>query len=104
MNLSNKVCIITGAASGIGAACARAFAAQIITNGDEATQRDAQLILRGEHPDVREVRRTGPAIDRDQAKDIVHLASLAPVGRMALTNYLMQSVNFALVKRTFPCL
>jgi len=28
MNLSNKVSIITGAASGIGAACARAFAAQ----------------------------------------------------------------------------
>jgi DNA polymerase-3 subunit delta' len=58
---------------------ARAFAAQIISNGEEANQRDAQLILRGEHPDVREVRRTGPAIDRDQAKEIVHLASLAPV-------------------------
>ena len=28
MNLADKVCVITGAASGIGAACARAFAAQ----------------------------------------------------------------------------
>lgn len=28
MELANKVCVITGGASGIGAACCRAFAAQ----------------------------------------------------------------------------
>ena len=58
---------------------ARAFAAQIISEGEDAAHRDARLILRGKHPDVREVRRAGPAISADQAKEIVHLASLAPV-------------------------
>ncbi len=58
---------------------ARAFAAALITGGEDRTRRDAELILRGEHPDVREVRRVGPAISADQAREIVHLASLAPV-------------------------
>ncbi len=57
---------------------ARAFAALLIA-GDEGTgRRDADLILRGEHPDVREVRRSGPAISADQAREIVRVASLAP--------------------------
>lgn len=57
---------------------ARAFAAQLISGGEDAEQRDARLILRGEHPDVREVRRTGPAISADQAREIVRVSSLAP--------------------------
>ena len=58
---------------------ARAFAAALISGGDDPDARDARLILRGEHPDVHEVRRTGPAISADQAREIVRVASLAPV-------------------------
>jgi len=36
-------------------------------------------VLRGEHPDVKEVARIGAAIMKDQAIDIIHAASLAPV-------------------------
>jgi DNA polymerase-3 subunit delta' len=58
---------------------ARAFAALLITGVDDATTRDARLILRGEHPDVKEVARVGPAISYDQAREIVRTASLAPI-------------------------
>jgi len=63
---------------------ARAFAAATLLaphdeDGDDATRRDARLVLAGEHPDVREVRRSGPAISAEQAREIVRLAALAPV-------------------------
>ncbi len=57
---------------------ARAFAARLLSGGENADQRDARLILRGEHPDVREIRRTGAAISKDQADEIVREASLTP--------------------------
>ena len=57
---------------------ARAFAARLMTGGENADERDARLILRGEHPDVHEVRRVGAAISRDQADEIVRTASLSP--------------------------
>ena len=57
---------------------ARAFAALLIAGQDDPAQRDADLVLRGEHPDVKEVARVGAAISKDQADDIVHTASLAP--------------------------
>lgn len=57
---------------------ARAFAALLIGGVDDATQRDAELVLRGEHPDVKEVSRVGPSISFDQAREIVRTASLAP--------------------------
>jgi len=57
---------------------ARAFAARLMTDGEDAEHRDAALILRGEHPDVREVRRSGARIDTEQAKSIIHEASLTP--------------------------
>jgi DNA polymerase-3 subunit delta' len=57
---------------------ARAFASLLMTGGEDADQRDAELIRRGEHPDVREVRRTGARIDTEQAKSIIHEASLTP--------------------------
>jgi DNA polymerase-3 subunit delta' len=57
---------------------ARAFAARVISGGDDPTQRDTRLALAGEHPDVREVQRVGASIDKDQAKEVVRLASLAP--------------------------
>ena len=58
---------------------ARAFAALVIGGVDDASARDAELVLRGEHPDVKEVVRVGAAIMKDQAVDIIHAASLAPV-------------------------
>ena len=57
---------------------ARAFAARVISGGDDPTQRDARLALTGEHPDVREVRRVGASILKPQAQEVVRLASLAP--------------------------
>jgi DNA polymerase-3 subunit delta' len=58
---------------------ARAFAALLLADVDDPEQRDARLALRGEHPDVHEVERVGPAISAEQARDIVHVTSLAPV-------------------------
>lgn len=57
---------------------ARAFAARVISGGDDPTDRDARLALVGEHPDVREVRRSGASISADQAREIVRVSSLAP--------------------------
>lgn len=57
---------------------ARAFAATVLTGADDPSERNARLILRGEHPDVHEVRRTGAAINADQAREIIRAASLAP--------------------------
>ena len=57
---------------------ARAFAVRLMTGAEDAGQRDAALILRGEHPDVREVRRSGARIDAEQARAIIHEASLTP--------------------------
>lgn len=57
---------------------ARAFAARVISGGDDPEQRDARLALSGTHPDVREVRRAGASILRDQAREIVRVSSIAP--------------------------
>ena len=57
---------------------ARAFAARLMSGGDDPSVRAARLALHGEHPDVREVMRVGPAISADQADEIVRVASLAP--------------------------
>ncbi len=58
---------------------ARAFAAVLLDPSGDTAGRDARLVLAGEHPDVREVRRVGAAIAKEQAQDIVRLAALAPV-------------------------
>jgi len=58
---------------------ARAFAALLLAGVDDADQRDARLALAGEHPDVREVERTGATISKDQVTDIIRAASMAPV-------------------------
>ena len=44
---------------------ARAFAAQLITGSDNATSREANLIMRGSFSDVIEVLREGAAVDKD---------------------------------------
>jgi len=58
---------------------ARAFAGLLIGGSDDPSARDADLALRGEHPDVHEVRREGASISADQAREIVRLASRSPV-------------------------
>ncbi len=58
---------------------ARAFAALLLTGHDDPDTRDARLALAGEHPDVREVERTGARISKDQVTEIIRAASLAPV-------------------------
>jgi DNA polymerase-3 subunit delta' len=57
---------------------ARGFAALLLTGTEESSSRDAQLVLRGEHPDVREFERSGPAISADQAREIGRVSALAP--------------------------
>ena len=58
---------------------ARAFAALLLTGDENPGTRDARLALAGEHPDVREVVRVGPAISAEQAAEIVRQAALSPV-------------------------
>ena len=58
---------------------ARAFAARLLTGRDDRTSRDADLVVRGEHPDVREIERAGPTISFEQAREIVRTAALAPI-------------------------
>jgi DNA polymerase-3 subunit delta' len=57
---------------------ARAFAAQLITGSDNATSREADLIMRGSFPDVIEVLREGAAVDKDEAEAIIRLATTTP--------------------------
>ena len=58
---------------------ARAFAALLLAGHDDPEARDARLALAGEHPDVREVERTGARISADQIGDIIRYASMAPI-------------------------
>ena len=58
---------------------ARAFAALLLTGVDDPSLRSARLALRGEHPDVHEILRAGPAISAEQAREIIHVTALAPV-------------------------
>ena len=57
---------------------ARAFAAQLITSSDDATSREADLIMRGSFSDVIEVLREGAAVDKDEAEAIIRLATTTP--------------------------
>ena len=57
---------------------ARAFAAQLITGSDNATSREANLIMRGSFADVIEVLREGAAVDKDEAEAIIRLATTTP--------------------------
>ncbi len=58
---------------------ARAFAAVLLTGHDDPESRDARLALAGEHPDVREIERTGARISKEQVAEIIRNASLAPI-------------------------
>jgi DNA polymerase-3 subunit delta' len=71
--------LFTGPAGSTKKEAARAFAALLIAGVDDRTQRDVELVLRGEHPDVKEVVRSGATISFDQAREIVRTAALAPI-------------------------
>jgi len=58
---------------------ARAFAALLLAGHDDPESRDARLALVGEHPDVREVERSGARISKEQVSEIIRNASLAPI-------------------------
>jgi DNA polymerase-3 subunit delta' len=61
-------------------AAGRAFAAALIcADGGCGHCRDCRLALAGQHPDIREVERTGPAISVEQADEIVRRAAMAPI-------------------------
>lgn len=70
--------LLVGPAGSTKREAARAFAARLLTGSDAGGSRDADLVLRGEHSDVHEIVRTGPAISFDQAREIVRRAALAP--------------------------
>jgi DNA polymerase-3 subunit delta' len=53
---------------------ARLFAGRLVATDE----RSARLALEGQHPDVREFARVGPAISREQADEIIKVASRAP--------------------------
>lgn len=57
---------------------ARAFAAQLITDSDNAASREADLIMRGSFSDVIEVLREGAAVDKDEAEAIIRLSTTTP--------------------------
>jgi len=61
------------------AEASRSFAALLMAGHDDSADRDARLALTGQHPDVREIERTGARISADQVADIIRNASLAPV-------------------------
>jgi len=61
------------------AEASRSFAALLMAGHDDPTDRDARLALAGQHPDVREIERTGARISAEQVAEIIRNASLAPV-------------------------
>jgi DNA polymerase-3 subunit delta' len=98
--------LLVGPAGSTKKQAARAFAALLLSGGvDDPSTRDAELVLRGEHPDVREVVRAGPSITAEQARDIVRTASLAPIESdhkvMILDDFhLLQPAGAALLLKT----
>lgn len=58
---------------------ARAFAAILLSGTDEPSDRVNDMVLRGVHPDVHEVRREGASVLKEQAEEVIKIASVTPV-------------------------
>ena len=71
--------LFVGPAGSTSDLAARAFAGLLLSGTDDAHHRDNDLALRGEHPDVHEIRREGASISAEQAREIVRLSSRSPV-------------------------
>lgn len=71
---------------------ARAFAATLLSGTDDMSDRTNDMVMRGVHPDVHEVRREGASILRGQAEDVISMASTTAVeGRRKVI--IMHEVN-----------
>ena len=58
---------------------ARAFAARLLSGTDDIADRTNDLVMRGVHPDVHEVRRRGASILAEEAEDVVARAGTTAV-------------------------
>jgi len=56
----------------------RAFAAMLLSGSDDPTTRINEMAMRGAHPDVHEVRREGASILKEQADEVIRIASITP--------------------------
>ena len=71
---------------------ARAFAARLISGNDDLSDRANDMVMRGIHPDVHEVRREGASILKEQAEDVIRMATTTAVeGRRKVI--IMHEVN-----------
>ena len=57
------------------AVAARAAAARILAGSDDAADRVCDLVMRGVHPDVHEIRREGASLLKAQAEEIIRLSA-----------------------------
>ncbi len=71
--------LFVGPAGSSKSSAARAFAARLMSGGDDPGHRDARLALAGAHPDVREMRRTGASFQVDEISEMIRIAAMAPV-------------------------
>jgi DNA polymerase-3 subunit delta' len=56
----------------------RSFAAMLMSGSDNPTERINELVMRGAHPDVHEVHREGASILKEQADEVIRIASITP--------------------------
>jgi DNA polymerase III subunit delta' len=56
----------------------RAFAAMLLSGSDDPNERINEMAMRGAHPDVHEVRREGASILKEQADEVIRIASITP--------------------------
>lgn len=56
----------------------RAFAAMLLSGSHDPHERINEMAMRGTHPDIHEVRRDGASILKEQAEDIIKIASITP--------------------------
>jgi DNA polymerase-3 subunit delta' len=85
---------------------ARAFAARLITESDDASSRAADLIMRNAFVDVTEIVREGAAIDSEEAQAIVQASILTPTEahlRVVIVHelHLMRDMTAARLLKTF---
>ncbi len=71
---------------------ARSFAAVLLSGTDDPTERVNDMVLRGVHPDVHEVRREGASVLKEQAEEVIKIASVTPV-ESARKVIIMHEVN-----------
>jgi DNA polymerase-3 subunit delta' len=70
----------------------RSFAAVLLSGTDDPAERVNDMVLRGVHPDVHEVRREGASVLKEQAEEVIKIASTTPV-ESARKVIIMHEVN-----------